>query len=103
MLASKIGDSAFGICFWPPPPAGPGPLPSVGIVVSGDPLSLNAGMPTSRIGDMVIFPCGMSLIMSGATMDLSSGLPTANLGATVVGPMVQATIVSGDPLYFAPA
>jgi uncharacterized Zn-binding protein involved in type VI secretion len=102
MIVTRIGDSAFGTCFWPPPTAGPGPLPATGIVVTGDPMELNSGMPTSRIGDTLVFPCGTAMIMSGAVMDLATGMPTSNLGAMVVGPMVQAVITSGDPLNISP-
>jgi len=98
MLTTRIGDTAFGICFWPPPPVGPGPLPSIGIVVSGNPLELNSGLPTSSLGDIVVFPCGMGIIAGGSVQDLNAGLPTSNLMKPVIGPLVQASIVSGDPL-----
>jgi len=95
MIVTRIGDTAIGICFWPLPI---GPQPATGIVVSGDPMNLNGGVPTSGLGDTVVFPCGTAIIMSGIPKDLTRGLPTSSLGANVVGPIVQATIVSGDPM-----
>jgi len=97
MIVTRIGDTAFGICFWPPPPAGPGPQPATGIVVSGDPVSLESGPPISRTGDMVAFPCGIGIIATGTTNELNSGLPTSTLGSTVVGPIIQAMITTGAP------
>jgi len=98
MIVTRIGDTAFGTCFWPPPPAGPGPQPATGIVISGDPMNLNSGMPTSGLGDTVVFPCGTAIIMTGMPRDLNSGKPVSTLGASVVGPIVQAMVVSGDPM-----
>lgn len=97
MLQTRIGDIAFGICFWPPPPAGPGPLPSTGIVVSGFGNMLSSGLPASSMGDIVMFPCGTSLIMGGLPTKLNP-MPASTLGAPVLGPLVQAMIVSGDPM-----
>lgn len=98
MIVNRIGDTVFGICFWPPPPAGIGPTPAVGIIVSGDPLALDSGLPIAGLGDTVIFPCGTAIIMGGTPMELNSGKPTSILGTTVIGPMVQAVTVVGDPL-----
>jgi uncharacterized Zn-binding protein involved in type VI secretion len=95
MLVTRIGDTAFGTCFWPPPV---GPQPATGIVVSGDSMELNSGMPTARLGDTVIFPCGSAMIMTGSSNNLPSGMPVSNLGATVIGPLVQAMVISGDPM-----
>jgi len=96
MITTRIGDMAFGICYYPPPPFGPGPTPSVGIVSSGDPNNLSGGLPTSALGDIVIFPCGVGIIVSGITNSLTSGVPTSSLGSSVVGPIFQGNIVSGD-------
>jgi len=94
MIVTRIGDIAFGTCFWPLI----GPQPAVGIVISGDPMELNSGMPTSGIGDMVVFPCCMGIIVVGTPQDLVSGKPTSTLGSTVIGPIVQAMIATGDPM-----
>jgi len=97
MIKVRIGDVAMGICFWPPPPAGPGPLPSVGIISTGNPMDLSGGFPTAGIADIAIFPCGPALIMMPIPMDISL-MPRATLGASVVGPICQSVVVTGNPM-----
>jgi len=99
MLVTRIGDLAFGICFWPPPPAGPGPLPAVGIVITGKPTILDGGLPISTIGDSVVFPCGIAMITGGSPMELSTGMPTCVLGTPVIGPLSFGSIITGNPTH----
>jgi len=95
MIVARIGDPVNGICMWPPPPSGPGPLPGVGIITSGNPQELSGGMPVARIGDMVVFPIGPAFITSGTPQDISAGMPIARAGDIVIGPLVTAGIIVG--------
>lgn len=98
MIVARIGDMVSGIMMYPPPPAGPGPIPGVGIIVGGDPLNMSGGTPVARIGDTVIFPIGPAFIVSGTPNDLSTALPVARLGDMVVGPLVtNGIITTGNP------
>ena len=89
----RLGDTAFGTCFWPPPV---GPQPAVGIIISGNPQELSGGLPVAGVSDMVAFPCGIGLIMAGAPTDMNL-FPQSSVGAPISGPMVQAVTTSGNP------
>jgi len=97
MIKTRIGDIATGICFWPPPPAGPGPLPATGIVVSGNPMDLSGGLPTAGLGDIVLWPCGPGMITIGNPTNISM-LPRSTLGAPVTGGISQGIISTGNPM-----
>jgi len=92
MLATRIGDTAVGWCPCPPSPS----CPATGVVVTGDPQNLSSGSPISRMGDIVMFPCGGFTIVFGSPNYLSSGLPVSTLGSTCIG-AGSGIIVTGDP------
>ena len=97
MTVARIGDSVMATCMWPVPPAGPGPLPCVGIITGGDPNDISI-MPEARIGDTVIFPIGPAFITAGNPNDMSAGMPVARIGDPVIGPLVTAGIITmGNP------
>jgi len=94
MLRAKIGDIVIGTCFYPPPV---GPVPSTGIIVSGNPMDLTSGAPAARMGDIVVWPCGTGTIITGTPTFLSAGLPCARLGDSVIGSNNNGTIIVGSP------
>ena len=93
MILARVGDIVVGIC-----PSPNGPVPATGIITSGSPRALESGMPFARIGDIVTFPCGVSVIATGAPRYLEAGLPVARIGDTVTG-IASGTITSGSPRF----
>lgn len=93
MLSVRISDVAVGLCPCPPSPS---PCPATGVVVSGNPLDFVGGMPKSRMGDIVLFPCGGFVITIGNPLHISGGMPAAVIGAPCVGAGIG-NVVSGFP------
>lgn len=93
MYKVRIGDVVVGTCIWPPPV---GPTPAVGIVSTGDPTDLSAGMPSSGMGDIVIWPCGAGIIAAALPNDITMQ-PRANLGMPVLGGNNYGVLSSGNP------
>lgn len=94
MIVARIGDTVSGIMMYPPPPAGPGPIPGVGIITGGDPNNLSGGLPVARIGDTVMFPIGPAFITTGTPNELSTAPPVARVGDSVIGPLVTGGIIT---------
>lgn len=90
MLMSKVGDTVVGMCTCASPP-----YPDVGTISMGDPMHIDMGSPVGRIGDSVIFSCGVASIVTGTPMDISSGSLTARTGDSVTG-CGNGTIVSSS-------
>ena len=80
MLIARMSDTVVGICTCANPP-----YPDVGVIIQGDFLHLDMGLPVARMGDTVTFSCGTSVIMTGTFLDLSAGQPVARMGDTVTG------------------
>lgn len=93
MVLARVGDTVVGICYTPD-----GPKPAVGIITSGSPRSVESGMPFSRLGDVVTWPCGASIISTGSSRMVETGVPVARLGDHVVGIGVG-IITSGSPRF----
>jgi len=93
MITARIGDIAVGVCPCPPT----GMCPATGVVVTGDPLHLNGGSPTTRIGDIVMFPCGGFTIVTGMFQSFQGGMPLASIGSNCIG-AGSGMIVTGNPL-----
>jgi hypothetical protein len=93
MFKSRVGDIVIGLCPCPPNPA----CPATGIVATGNMMDLSGGSPVSRVGDIVVFPCGISIITSGSIKYLSGGLPTAMLSSIVSG-TGNGIISTGNPM-----
>jgi len=93
MLTIRVGDVAVGCC-----PSITGCQPATGVVATGDPTHLNSGSPTSRLGDIVMFPCGGFVITIGSPTDLESGMPQATIGASCVG-AGTGIVTTGNPTH----
>ena len=93
MYKVRIGDVVIGTCIWPLPV---GPQPAVGIVSTGSPADLSAGMPSAGLGDIVVWPCGAGVIAAALPNDISLA-PRANVGMPTVGANNFGILSSGNP------
>ena len=93
MFSIRVGDVAVGIC-----PCPPSMCPSTGVVSTGDPTHIDSGTPISRIGDIVMFPCGGFVITAGNPIYIYSGMPAADLGSPCVG-AGNGVIATGNPTH----
>jgi hypothetical protein len=92
MFKARVGDVVIGTCPCPPSPA----CPTTGIIASGNPTELSGGSSIARVGDIVVFPCGVSVITTGSIMHLSGGSSIATLGSVVNG-VGNGIVVTGNP------
>lgn len=86
-----IGSIAIGCCICCEFPC----CGTVGYVISGSPNTLNENRPVSRIGDIVIAPCGTGTIVTGVPNVLMNNIPVATIGSSVVG-CFNGSIVTGS-------
>ena len=80
MNFAKVGDSVPGICGCSAPP-----FPASGLIISGTPNFIEAGLPIAMNTGMVLFPCGTSTIIATGFNWIDVGLALARTGDQAVG------------------
>lgn len=75
-----VGSIAPGTCV-----CAPIPYPDVGVVMSGSPMNIEEGSPVARMGDIVMYSCGISVIMSGSFYEIEGGMAVSTTGSVVTG------------------
>jgi uncharacterized Zn-binding protein involved in type VI secretion len=75
-----VGSIAPGTCV-----CAPIPYPDVGVVMSGSPMNMEESYPVARVGDIVMYSCGVSVIMSGSFYEIEGGMAVSTMGSIVTG------------------
>ena len=98
--AARVGDLVIGTCF--NVAVHTVPIPTVGIIVTGNPTTLTNGLPAAKTGDMVIWCCcGCAGVVIGTSFSsILTGQIRAVQGDPVVG-IACGNIAMVSPNHFA--
>lgn len=84
MIVAKVGDVASGTCVCVPVPPGPFPATGVIMNGSPMVTTTGLPIAVSGLS-MVMFPCGTSIIVPGTPTLLNAGAPSSKMGDVVTG------------------
>jgi len=83
MPQSRLGDLGTGTCCRHSSPTCIG---MSGIIIQGSPTVLTNGLPSARLGDIVLGHCGhIGTVITGSATVRANGLPKARLGDAFSG------------------
>lgn len=92
--SSRLSDMWTGVCL-----CHTGPIPMVGIIITGSPNDKSGGLSQARLTDITLGNCGHTgLVVSGSPNCKANSLGKVRIGDTVSGCNVG-TVITGSPTH----